>query len=78
MGLLVADESRLLAEETREEALETREETLERTEDKREEMLEVGRLALLEETEKGVASIYIRVNRGEVTYHHCREQLGYW
>ena len=57
---MVADESRLLAEETREE-------TLERTEDRREEMLEVGKLALPEEEEEAerVTSIYVTVKRGE-------------
>lgn len=61
---MVADESRLLAEETREE-------TLDRTEDKREEMLEVGKLALPEEEEEAerVTSIYVTAKRGEKDVH---------
>ena len=58
---MVAVESRLLTEETREE-------TLERTEDKREEMLEVGKLALLEREEEAgrkITSIYVKAERGE-------------
>jgi len=67
---LVADESRLLTEETREE-------TLERTEDKREEILLVGKLALLEREEEAERDqVNVRKsNDGRGATYHRREQL---